>query len=76
MVDGIVIKLAGNQFRYSLNSSHFLSLSAGKKYCGHDSTYIFHRIVIKLAGKKDRHELSDEFDVWPDRTFGFRVTCP
>ena len=37
------------------------------KCCGHDSSFIYHRILIKLAGNKDRHKISDEFDFRPYR---------
>ena len=46
------------------------------KCCLHASLFIFHRIIIKVAGNQDRHESSDEFDFGPDQTIHFGVTCP
>ena len=36
--------------------------------CLHASSFIFDRIIIKVAGNKDRYESSDEFDFGPDLT--------
>ena len=33
-------------------------------------------IFIKLTGNKDRHNILDEFEFWPDLTSHFGVTCP
>ena len=33
----------------------------------------FNRISVKLAGNKDRHKISDEFEFGLDRTFHYRV---
>ena len=35
------------------------------KWCFHASSFIFHRIIIKIAGNQDRHKSSDEFDFGP-----------
>ena len=35
------------------------------KWCLHSSLFIFDRIIIKVAGKEDRHESLDEFDFGP-----------
>ena len=32
------------------------------KWCLHASSFIFDRIIIKVAGNQDRHKSSDEFD--------------
>ena len=37
----------------------------GKWYL-HVSSFIFDRIIIKVAGNQDRHKISDEFDFRPD----------
>ena len=29
-----------------------------------------------LAGNKDMHKISDEFEFWPDRTTDYGVSCP
>ena len=44
--------------------------------CLHASSFIFDRIIIKVAGNQDRHKSSDEFDFGPDQTTHFGVTCP
>ena len=35
------------------------------KWCLHASSFIFDRIIIKVAGNQDRHKSSDEFDFGP-----------
>ena len=46
------------------------------KCCLHASSFIFDRIIIKVAGNQDRHKSWHEFDVGPDQTTHFGVTCP
>ena len=46
------------------------------KCCLLASSFIFDRIISKVAGNQDRHKSSDEFDFWPDQTTHFGVTCP
>ena len=46
------------------------------KCCLHASSFIFDRIIFKVAGNQGRHKSSDEFDFWPDQTTHFGVTCP
>ena len=48
-----------------LKNSHRLVMG---KWCLHDSSFIFNRIIIKVAGNQDRHKYSDEFDFGPDQT--------
>ena len=43
------------------------------KYCLHASSFIFDRIIIKVAGNQDRHKSSNEFDFGPDQTTHFGV---
>ena len=45
------------------------------KCCLHASSFIFDRIIIKVAGNQDRHKSSDEFDFGPDQTTHFGVTA-
>ena len=54
---------------------HFHRLIMGK-WCLHASSFIFDRIIIKVAGNQDRHKSLDEFDFGPDQTTHFGVTCP
>ena len=35
------------------------------KWCIHGSSFIFDRIIIKVADNQDRHKSSDEFDFEP-----------
>ena len=42
------------------------------KCCIHPSSFIFDRIIIKVAGNQGRHK----FDFGPDQTTYFGVTCP
>ena len=46
------------------------------KCCLHASSFIFDRIIIKVAGNQDRHKSSDEFDFGPDQSTHFGITCP
>ena len=46
------------------------------KCCLHASSFIFDRIIIKVAGNRDRHKSLDEFDFGPDQTTHFGVICP
>ena len=46
------------------------------KCCLHASSFIFDRIIIKVAGNQDRHKSLDEFDFGPDQTTHFGVTYP
>ena len=45
-----------------LKISHKLIMG---KCCLHASSFIFDRIIIKVAGNQDRHKSSDEFDFGP-----------
>ena len=40
------------------------------------SSFIFDRIIIKVADNQDRYKSSDEFDLGPNQTTHFGVTCP
>ena len=40
------------------------------------SSFIYDRIIIKVAGNQDRHKNSVEFDFGPNQTTYFGVTCP
>ena len=55
-----------------LKNSHRLIIG---KCCLHASSFIFDRIIIKVAGNQDRHKSSHKFDFGPDQTTNFRVTC-
>ena len=46
------------------------------KCCLHASSFIFDRIIIKVAGNQDRHKSSEEFDLGRDQITHFGVTCP
>ena len=41
------------------------------KCCLHASSFIFDRIIIKVAGNQDRRKSSDKFDFGPDQTTHF-----
>ena len=41
------------------------------KCCLHADSFIFYRIIIKVAGIQDRHESLDEFDFGPDQSTHF-----
>ena len=44
------------------------------KWCLHTSSY-FWSVIIKVAGNQDRHKSSVEFDIGPNQTTHFEVTC-
>ena len=46
------------------------------KCCFHASSFIFNRVIIKVAGNPDRHKSSVEFASAWDQTTHFGVTCP
>ena len=46
------------------------------KWCLHASSFIFDRIIIKVADNQDGHKSSDEFDFRPDQNTNFGITCP
>ena len=56
-----------------LKISHRLIMG---KWCLHVSSFIFDRIIIKVAGNQHRHKSSVEFDFGPNHASHFGVTCP
>ena len=46
------------------------------KWCLQASSFIFHRIFIKLTGNQDRHKISDEFEFRLDWISHLGVKCP
>ena len=46
------------------------------KWCLYASSFIFDRIIIKVAGNHGRYKSSVEFDFGPNLTTYFGVTCP
>ena len=46
------------------------------KCCLHASSFIFDRIIIKVAGNQVRHKSSDKFDFGPDQTTNFWSYLP
>ena len=46
------------------------------KWCLHASSFIFVRIIIKVAGNQGRHKSLVRFDFGPNQTTHFGVTCP
>ena len=47
-----------------------------EKRCHHVFSYAFDQILFILAGKDDMHESLDEFEIWPDWTTDYGVSCP
>ena len=46
------------------------------KCCVHSSAFIFDQIFFILAGNENIHNISDEFEIRPDRTKDCGVSCP
>ena len=42
----------------------------------HVSSNVFDQIRFILAGNYDMHESLDEFEIWPDSTTDYGVSCP
>ena len=88
--DWLFIKFADNQdshkfsdvwisTRSDFSLRSFLPLRAEKAHswpCPISSDFIFVRMFFKLAGYEDSYKILDKFDLGPDRTIFFGVTCP
>ena len=46
------------------------------KCCDHSSGFIFGRIFFILAGNENIYNISDEFEIRPDRTKDCGISCP
>ena len=57
----------------SKNFSHRLIMG---NWFLHAGSFIFYRIISKVAGNQDSHKSSVEFDLGPNQTYHFGVTCP
>ena len=44
--------------------------------CGHSSAFSFDSIFLILAGNKDNHNITDEFEFQPDPITDNGVSCP
>ena len=55
------------------NISHRLIMG---KWGLHASSFMFNRIITKVAGNQDRHKSWVEFDFGSNRNAHFGVTCP
>ena len=55
------------------NKSHRLTMG---NRCLRARSFIFNRIIIKIADNQDRYKSSVGFDFWPNQTTYFGVTCP
>ena len=42
----------------------------------HVFSNVFDRIIFILAGNDYMHESLDEFEIWPDSTMDYGVSCP
>ena len=68
-------RTCSNSSHVRQQTSELRAIERGKKSCGHGSASIFDRIYFKLAGNKNRHNISGEFGFGPDQTIRFGVTC-
>ena len=48
----------------------------GEKACDHSSAFIFDLIFFILSGNADIYNISNEFEILPDRTKDCGVNCP
>ena len=63
----------GTRVSMATDSSHRVIMG---KCCKHSSAFIFDRIFFILAGNETIHNISDEFEIRPDRTKDCGVSCP
>ena len=56
------------------DSSHRVIM--GKTASSRFFSNAFDRILFILAGNDDMHESLDEFEIWPDSTMDYGVSCP
>ena len=47
-----------------------------EKACDHSSAFIFNLFFFILAGNENIHNISNEFEIRPDRTKDCGVSCP
>ena len=47
-----------------------------EKWCLYASSFIFDKIIIKIAGNQDKHKSSVEFGFEPNQFAHFWVICP
>ena len=56
--------------------SFHMVIMGGGEWCLHFFSLVFHLILFILVGNEDMHEISDEFEIWPDPTTDCGVSCP
>ena len=56
------------------DSSHRVIMVKKRRH--HVFSNAFDQILFILAGKDDMHESLDEFEIWPDSTTDYGVSCP
>ena len=70
--------VGADQFRtlvsIATDSSHRVIM--GKQGVITFSSNVFDRILFILVGNDDMHESLDEFEIWPDSTTDYGVSCP
>ena len=60
-------------FSMATDSSHRVIMGKRRH---HVFSNAFDWILFILAGNDDMHESSDEFEIWPDSTMDYGVSCP
>ena len=55
------------------DSSHRVIMEKRRR---HVFSNAFDRILFILAGNDDMHESLDEFEIWPDSTTDYGISCP
>ena len=63
----------GTLVSMATDSSHRVIMG---KYYEQSSAFIFNGIFFVLAGNEDIYNISDEFEIRPDRTKDCGVSCP
>ena len=70
---GFGLDRIGTLVSMATDSSHRVIMG---KCCDHSSAFIFDQIFFILAGNENIHNISDKFEIRPDRTKDCGVSCP
>ena len=57
-------------------TAELTALERLKNRCHHVISVDIDLIFFKLAGNKDMHNIMNEFEIQPDRTTDYGVSCP
>ena len=70
-----VLGRIGSKLWFPWQQKAAIDLQWGKR-CLHLFLVAFGPILFILAGNEDMHKISDKFEILPDRTTGYGISCP